>query len=257
MFPVSQANQKIGITEIENKPQNHHHQVFLTSQSHTGSIMNHGVTRSKQTSTHIALIGPKAHSKVIRIQPVNMAQSSDKVSFDNLAERLRTLSIQEEDTESLETIMKMTFDELKGEKIDFGKAHMGRTYLEMLPETKYLTWFAKTFQHSRNPKHVKFLHFVAASREQVGGSRPRQSSRKSVAKPTAKSLAVPTTAPEIEEMPYPEDEDFENWEAINQTDHGNLELLQMQDRMQQMESLLHQVVEHLRARVRTARHHRA
>ena len=64
----------------------------------------------------------------------------------------------------------------------------------------------------------------ATSREQAGEINQEHQAEE-CGQPTAKSPAVPTTAPEIEEMPFPEDEDFENWEAINQTDHSNLELV--------------------------------
>lgn len=173
-----------------------------------------------------------------------MAQSSNKVSFDQLADRLKILSAQEEEAQHLDTILKMTFDELKEEKIEFGKAHKGRRFVEMLDETRYLTWFSSSYKSSQKPSHVKFLRFLQLHVENVEKA-IKENKPKPLAKSLAKGKAQAPIQKEIEAPSQSEDEEFETWEAVHQGDRPNLEVLQLQDRMQQMESLLHQVVEHL------------
>ena len=113
-----------------------------------------------------------------------MAQSSNKVSFDQLADRLKVLSAQEDEAQDLNTILKMTFDELKEEKIEFGKAHKGRRFVEMLGETRYLTWFSSSYKNSQKPSHVKFLRFLQLHVENV-----EKAIKENKQKPLAKSLA--------------------------------------------------------------------
>jgi len=191
-----------------------------------------------------ASLGPKLHLKISRIVFVSMAQSTDKISFEQLSERLKAVTSKEDDGQSLETIMKMTFDELKEEKIEFGTAHKGRRYVELTQETRYLTWFSQTFKDSRKPSHVKFLRFIQLHVENLEKNHKTEKPKK-VNKPGAKSKMMPPELPETEDVPSSEEESFEAWEAIHAVSQPNLEMMQMQDRMQQMESLLHQVVEHL------------
>ena len=54
----------------------------------------------------------------------------------------------------------MTLEELRVEKVTFGKAHVGKTFQELPTEIKCLTWFTETFRHSRKPEHSKLLRFV-------------------------------------------------------------------------------------------------
>ena len=54
----------------------------------------------------------------------------------------------------------MTLEELRVEKVTFGKAHVGKTFQELPTEIKCLTWFTETFRHSRKPEHAKLLRFV-------------------------------------------------------------------------------------------------
>ena len=62
--------------------------------------------------------------------------------------------------ETINEIMNMTLDELKGCKVDFGKAHLGEQYQEMVSETRYLTWFVEKFRHCQKPSHMKFLRLI-------------------------------------------------------------------------------------------------
>lgn len=192
-----------------------------------------------------ANLGPKIPIKVKARSFINMAQSSSKVSFDQLSDRLKALTTQEDEAQNIDDIMKFTYEELKEEKISFGTAHRGRRFEEMLQETRYMTWFSQTYKNSQKSSHVKFLRFLQLHVENLEKKNLKMNKPKSLAKAMAKEKALHPTKEEIEAPSVSEDEDFETWEAIHQGDRPNLEVLQLQDRMQQMETLLHQVVEHL------------
>ena len=47
-------------------------------------------------------------------------------------------------------------------KIDFGSAHLGRTYSEMWEkEGKYVKWFQASYHSSNKVNHQKFIHYVS------------------------------------------------------------------------------------------------
>ena len=85
-----------------------------------------------------------------------MSQSPVDHQFDQLADRLRRLSLSERDSESLPQIMSMTLAELENETIKFGKAHCGKTYASMVTEHRYMTWFAETYKESRSSSFDSF-----------------------------------------------------------------------------------------------------
>ena len=129
-----------------------------------------------------------------------------------------------------------TLKELQEEKIEFGKAHMGKRFIDMTTETKYMTWFTENYQHSRKLVHVKFLRFIQlwlSSQEKAG----------SVAKPiTPKAKAK--HPPREMNTPIELDSDDEVWAQLP---HGsNVEMAEMRNRMGQMEIVLQEVLEHLK-----------
>ena len=75
-----------------------------------------------------------------------MSSNVPEMQFGDLAERLRRLSVNEKSSEAeTNAIMNMSLEDLRQEKVSFGKAHVGKTFQEMATETKYLTWFTDTF----------------------------------------------------------------------------------------------------------------
>ena len=170
-----------------------------------------------------------------------MSSSTSDHQFDDLADRLRRLSVSEKCTEGeIANIMNMTLEDLRLEKVTFGKAHVGKTFQEMASETKYLTWFTETFRHSRKPEHVKLLRFVQLHLEQLEGG-PVSASR-NVAMPKAKAKMPPHAPPMTIDLELEEDET--SWDQIHE--EGDLMQLRLQDRMNQMEMVMQEVLGHLR-----------
>lgn len=175
--------------------------------------------------------------------------------FAQLADRLQLLvkkDKEEDDTMTKEEIMQLSFEELKHQKINFGKTHVGRTYLDMLTEPKYLTWFSRYYKDSQNVKHFKFLRFLQlhVEHQEVAKS---STSAKSAPKSKAKvNPYVAESLPYMEELRVPdghpmpqEEEEFPSWEAIHLDEANHVEMQELKDRMSNLEMMLSQVVEHL------------
>lgn len=170
-----------------------------------------------------------------------MSSSAAEMQFDDLADRLRRLSVSEKNSEAeINMVMSMTLEELQQEKITFGKAHVGKTFAEMAMETKYLTWFTETFRHSRKIEHVKLLRFVQLHLEQIETTPPAPSSTS--VRPKAKAKMPPTVQAQPIDLELEEEAD--SWDPIH--DEGELVNLRLQDRMNQMEVVMQEVLGHLR-----------
>lgn len=179
-------------------------------------------------------------------QPNQFAQLADQLQLLNKKDK------GEEDTMTLAEVMEMKFEDLKLQKIDFGKTHVGRTYMDMLTEPKYLTWFSRSYKDSQNVKHVKFLRFLQLHVEHQEIAR---ASTKAKSVPKAKSKAKgyvmePTYLPEELRVPdgHPlpeEEEEFPSWETVHMDEANHMEMQELKDRMSNLESMLAQVVDHL------------
>jgi hypothetical protein len=63
--------------------------------------------------------------------------------------------------DSVDQFQQLTVQEMGDAKITFGKAHMGRTYLEMwLEEQNWIKWFIRTYSDSQKVEHRKLLIYV-------------------------------------------------------------------------------------------------
>jgi hypothetical protein len=170
-----------------------------------------------------------------------MSSSTSDLQFDDLADRLRRLSVSEKCTEGeIAIIMDMTLEDPRLEKVTFGKAHVGKTFQEMVTETKYLTWFTETFRHSRKPEHVKLLRFVQLHLEQL--ERNPVNPNRNVTMPKAKAKMPPHAPPMTIDLELEEDET--SWDQVHED--GELMQLHLQDRMNQMEMVMQEVLGHLR-----------
>jgi hypothetical protein len=166
--------------------------------------------------------------------------------FDQLAERLRRLSLGSEidQEEQLNQIMEMSYEELSSKVMDFGKAHLGKSFLDMTKETRYMTWFAEAYQGSRKPQHVRFLRFIQLHVEKLeAGKNP--SSRPTVATQSKAKAKAKMLQVHLPENPWDESEEEMGMpsEASWDIPHGNqIELNEMQNRMGEVENVLQQVL---------------
>ena len=166
-----------------------------------------------------------------------MSQSPVEPQFDQLADRLRRLSVSEKDSESLQQIMSMTLAELEHETIKFGKAHCGKTYASMVNETRYMTWFAETYKDSRRAEHVKFLRFIQLHVENL-----EKNIQEISATTRPKARACPKA--HASTMPIDLESEPEEWDQV--PEENTLELLHMQQRMIEIENVMQQVLAHLK-----------
>jgi len=166
-----------------------------------------------------------------------MAQTPTELDFGDLTARLKRLSIKEsEDPNLIPSIMAMTLKELQDEKIEFGRAHIGKRFLDMTTETKYMAWFTENYQHSRKPVHVKFLRFIQLW---LGDQEKVEPTAKSIM-PKAKAKYPPMTG----SAPIELDSDDDVWAQLPA--ENNLEMAEMRSRMGQMEIVIQEVLEHLK-----------
>lgn len=165
--------------------------------------------------------------------------------FDQLAERLRRVSLGSEtdEAEQLSQIMEMSYEELSNKCMDFGKAHLGKSLLDMTKETHYMTWFAEAYRGSQRPQHVRFLRFIQLHVEKLEAeknisSKPAMATQ-SKAKAKAKLLQV-----HLPEDPWEnsEEEMGAPTEASWAIPQNQIEMNEMQHRMGEVENVLQQVL---------------
>ncbi len=189
-----------------------------------------------------------------------MAQSKN-MDFTGLAARFRRLSIDDQTEQELEAIPLMTYDQLKNYKMDFGKAKMGMTFAQVVSDRRYVQWFTETYQHSRRPTHLRFLRFVQLHVDQMEEHQPKSKASlstqsKAKAKPTVRPTSTTNPSPIETSLDFPEipidaefeDEETEAWEQVHtlerELQHAE-EMSQVRDRLQQMEHVMQQVLDHL------------
>ena len=55
----------------------------------------------------------------------------------------------------------LPFEEMCNQKVDFGRAHAGKTYLQVWhQEPSWVKWIVKNYEGSDKLEHKKFLQFV-------------------------------------------------------------------------------------------------
>ena len=199
-------------------------------------VQNHMFRHRLRISCNLGSVSHKSVFQSVSARR-NMAQTPTELDFGDLTARLKRLSIKEsEDTNVIPSIMAMTWKELQDEKIEFGKAHIGKRYLDMTTETKYMAWFTENYQHSRKPVHVKFMRFIQLWLD-----------NQEKAEPAAKSILPKAKAkhPPMEtHAPIELDSDDEVWAQLST--ENNVEMAEMRSRMGQMEIVLQEVLEHLK-----------
>ena len=162
------------------------------------------------------------------------------LDFDQLADRLRRLTVTEDGEDQLHQISMMDLKELREETIKFGKAHVGKTFASMAKETKYLAWFAENYKSSRKPEHVKFLRFIQLHVDDL--EKTNQEIR-ATTMPKTKAAPKPRASSRPIDLET-ESSDPEEWDQIRE--ENAQEFLQMQRRMNDMENVMQQVLAHLK-----------
>lgn len=187
-----------------------------------------------------------------------------------LLQRLEQLQQHQEGRLSLEEFQALALSEMGEHIITFGKAHLGKTYRDVWKNhPDWIKYMVSRFADKTDkPEHLKLLHYVSLMVERAEletnpitpagtgtvtgrGSPPPASRVGARAKAHAKAAAVPTTAP-VEEVPVPEEEsEIECWiedgfETVPPAAIPQEKKKAMQNRMQNIESALSEVIRCLR-----------
>ena len=154
----------------------------------------------------------------------------------------------------------LSFSQLEETKVDFGQAHLGRTYREMwLNHQEWLLWFAGRYEKSGKESHQKILHYVQlmVERAELSGTRIPvhkgvPSSVKTVkpkAKTWPKKLAQPPNetisvwdADEMEEFEMYGDEIEAGMSVVAATEGPSPNVAHLEARMLSMENALSQIL---------------
>ena len=166
--------------------------------------------------------------------------SQAPLNFDQLANRLRRLTITEDGEDLIQQVMTMDLTELREETIKFGKAHVGKTFASMAKETKYMAWFAENYKASRKPEHVKFLRFIQLHVDDL--EKTNQEIR-ATTMPKTKAAPKPRASSRPIDLET-ESSGPEEWDQIQEANAQ--EIVQMQRCMSDMEDVMQQVLAHLK-----------
>lgn len=156
----------------------------------------------------------------------------------------------------VQEFMKLPWDEMCNAKIDFGKAHAGKSYLTAWhTEPAWVRWVVKTYEGSGKSEHIKFLKFVEAMIEmEEKGMTPTtleemegfQGCQGPVMPLRAKAKAMPTQPAKDLMVHLGEETQSEGWINMHSdiSTEENIEALQA--RMNHMEAAMMEILNHVR-----------
>ena len=157
--------------------------------------------------------------------------------------------------DGLESFKRKSLEEMHAEPITFGRAHLGKTFLEVWTnEPRWLKWFLKTYESSSKTDHLRLIHYcsVMIERIELEASLPEMEPEQMPVVPKAKPKPKARPATQIgsmeppAEFPRSDEEDLESWGAVPpiETDEN---ISALQQRMLHMENAMTEVLSHLRA----------
>ena len=162
----------------------------------------------------------------------------------------------EEALDQLEAFKLLSLDEMSQAKIDFGSAHLGRTYSDMWEkEGKYVKWFQASYS-SNKVNHQKFIHYtslrVTYAEHQLGLNsqdlQPSPSQRP--LHPAVKSKAKAKPIQEVTPQDLADLAEDESWEPVQEIEIQPgifTEMAAMDTRLQTIEGAMQEIFAHLRA----------
>ena len=133
-------------------------------------------------------------------------------------------------------------------KIDFGSAHLGRTYSEMWEkEAKYVKWFQASYHSSNKINHQKFTHYISLrvtyAEHQLGlnSQDPQPSPSQRPLHPAIKSKAKAKPIQEVAPQDLADLAEDESWEPVQEIEiqpEIHTEMAAMDTRLQTIEGAL-------------------
>jgi len=109
----------------------------------------------------------------------------------------------------------------------------------VIKDSKYVSWFVKTYPDSQRPTHARLLQFVKLHVERLESSMTTRPKSKALPRnvPTTKPVESPSSS-DIE----PEELEIGSWEQVRPQEQ---EMNALQDRMSQVENVMQQILSHL------------
>ena len=179
------------------------------------------------------------------------------MSLSKRLENLKTGSY----ADPLQEFMKLSWTEMCNCKIDFGKAHAGKSYLTAWHmEPTWVRWIVKTYESSEKPEHRRFLKFVEMMIEmEEKGMTPTSIEQHELQAPIgptpsmmrAKAKAMPRVTEGMEPSPdmmvhLSETASVEDWIDMNSMPNTTENIEALQARMSNVENALTEILSHLR-----------
>ena len=150
----------------------------------------------------------------------------------------------------------LSLDEMGQAKIDFGSAHLGRTYSEMWEkEGKYVKWFQASYHSPNKVNHQKFIHYISLrvtyAEHQLGLNSqdlqpsPSQRPLHPAIKSKAKAKPIQEVTPQVL-ADLAKDESWEPVQEIEIQPEIYTEMAAMDTRLQTI-GAMQEIIAHLRA----------
>eukprot|EP00435_Cladocopium_sp_Y103_P029874 s473_g7.t1 len=165
------------------------------------------------------------------------------------------------DQDELTKIQNMTLQELKGEKIGFGKAKMGMPFPEAFKDGPWTDWFVSTYEKSTKPAHQTYIRYVELRlNEEIKtdawikkATKDQKPTIKSDAAKAAEEMAKAVETASWDEMSEPDvSQEFvipgmtKLHQVEDQVSSLELQNLNMANRMTQVEMALQELLQHVR-----------
>ena len=147
------------------------------------------------------------------------------------------------------TFKEMSLEEMGLTQVAFGKAQMGKTYVEVWEsESSWLRWFVKTYESSNKVEHQKLIWYTQLRIEraelEMESAAPMTSSQMPLMPLSAKAKAHPRSTAQVllEDTPAPE-----YWEETEVNMATNEHVQVLQQRMTNMENAMQEILSAVRS----------
>ena len=146
----------------------------------------------------------------------------------------------------------MPWEVMCNQKVDFGKAHLGKSYLATWhQEPSWVRWVVKTYEGSQKIEHQKFMVFVelmvqmeeqGVTPPSIETNNPHHMEQQPL---SAKAKARPKSQPQQVDLTHLVEEDVEEWMEMPPSE--NTEMIKaLQARMGFLENAMTEVLNHIR-----------
>eukprot|EP00435_Cladocopium_sp_Y103_P068450 s167_g31.t1 len=196
------------------------------------------------------------------VEPVNHPTLLNIMSLSKRLGDLRTGSY----ADPMESFRQMAFQDMCHQKIDFGRAHAGKSYLQVWhQEPAWVKWIVRTYEGSDKLEHKKFLWFIElmVGMEEKGltpSAILEEHTRASTQMPIpsvaakAKAKSFPRASPELlASMEAAEAEaaaaeiETEDWMEATMVCNAQSEVIDaLQARMMNLEGAMSEILDHIR-----------